>query len=165
MSQNSYATNRLWSNKFLDQLKMVSGLLLFRVSSKVDDTTKNTDLIVLVTDTQKRIACRVRRYAYFERYPNDVTIRSANNGHKTEFEKIMEGWGDYLIYAFANQAEDSLEAYRIINLNAFRSNHAKIALQKRVNGDGTEFVTFNINQLPRGVLVTSGGFKRNNGLA
>ncbi len=68
-----------------------------------------------------RIGCRVRKYCYFKEYPDEFTIRSSRpNGNKTELAKILEGWGQYLFYGFANEANAALCAWRLIDLNFFR---------------------------------------------
>ena len=89
-------------------------------ASVEDDQLKNTDLIVLELKGY-RIGCRVRKHFYFKQYPNDFTIRcSRPSGVSTEFDKIMEGWGDYLFYAFANKEENRLIAWKLIDLKQFR---------------------------------------------
>lgn len=157
MNQNSYTVNRQWSDKFIPQLQMICGMLMFRVSSVADDTMRNTDLIVLTTDSQKRIACRVRRYSYFERYPHDVTIRTVNKNHKTEFQKIIEGWGDLMIYAFSSKDESSIMVYYVIDLNSLRYNISRMKFVRHCNRDGTEFVSCDVRYLPQGVLYIKAG--------
>jgi len=112
--------NKKWSDIFIPEIKSILGQLLIGEASVEDDQLKNTDLIVLELKGY-RIGCRVRKHFYFTQYPNDFTIRcSRPSGVSTEFDKIMEGWGDYLFYAFANKEENRLIAWKLIDLKQFR---------------------------------------------
>jgi hypothetical protein len=58
---------------------------------------------------------------YLAKYPNEFTIRAElSGGGKTELAKIIEGWGDYFFYGFADEAERSLALWLIGDLKAFR---------------------------------------------
>ena len=112
--------DKRWSDIFIPEIKSILGQLLIGEASVEDDQLKNTDLIVLELKGY-RIGCRVRKHFYFTQYPNDFTIRcSRPSGVSTEFDKIMEGWGDYLFYAFANKEENRLIAWKLIDLKQFR---------------------------------------------
>lgn len=152
MSAASWSDDKRWSDKFIQKLQMVAGLLITSPASLSDDAFKNTDMIVLVAQNV-RIACRVRRHEFYKSYPHDFTIRSARDtGTKTELTKIMEGWGDYLIYGFSNQAETNLEAWRVINLSEFRRQFQNISYSKISNGDGTHFCAFDVRKMPAGIV-------------
>ncbi len=152
MSAN-WKDDKSWSDKFMQKLQMVAGLLITSPAPVADDAFKNTDMIVLVARSV-RIACRIRRYEFYKSFPHDFTIRSARDtGTKTELSKILDGWGDYLIYGFSNQAETNLEAWRVINLEAFRQNFKSLPYSTLSNGDGTHFCAFDVRRMPPGIVV------------
>lgn len=70
---NNWEINKQWSDRFLPEIKMILGLHLIGEPPIEEDCERNTDLIVLKMEAV-RIACRVRRYDYFRRYPNDIRI-------------------------------------------------------------------------------------------
>ena len=145
-----------WSNKFLPEIKRILGEYLISAAPMEEDAEHNTDLIVLKLDAI-RIACRIRRYDYLARYPNEFTIRSGRpNGCKTELTKIIEGWGDYFFYGFSDEQETGLAAWSLCNLKVFRLwfneqlfTHKQAPGQKQNNGDGSSsFRAFSIFALP-----------------
>jgi hypothetical protein len=119
MSQE-YTTARKWSDQFIPYLKMIIGYALIELPEPEEDKSRNTDLIFF-SAKNTRIACRVRKNEWLIRSPNDITIRySYRDGYKTEYQKIMAGWGDYMVYAFASQDENKISAWRVIDLQKFR---------------------------------------------
>jgi len=112
--------DKRWSDKFLNEIKAILGVHLIGEPPIEEDMERNTDLMVLKMDAV-RIGCRVRNHQYFEKYPDDFTIRSGRpTGAKTELAKIIEGWGQYLFYAFADEKDERLVYWRMIDLNKFR---------------------------------------------
>ena len=109
-----------WSDKYLTSVKEILGRLLIGPAPIEDDQKRNTDLIVLKMDAV-RIGCRIRRLHHYARYGEQFTVRSERpSGTKTELAKIIEGWGDYLFYAFAAHEGPILHAWTLIDLRAFR---------------------------------------------
>lgn len=87
--------------RYLDHLRQICGLAVAHAAPFEDDVKRATDLIV-ITRRDVRFACRVRRHIHLEPYGHQFTIRASRpTGAKTELEKILAGWGDYLIYGFA----------------------------------------------------------------
>ena len=153
MSGADYQRNRQWSDKFIRHFRMVAGYCITAVSSVEEDCQHNTDLIVLIA-RNVRIACRVRRHKYFDMYPNEFTIRCRlGSGTRTELDKIRDGWGDYLVYAFADEAERNFCAYRVIDLARFREALPGLTWKETPNGDGTFFAAFDARNMPSGVVV------------
>ena len=114
-----------------------------------------------------RVACRVRRFRYLAEYPFDFTVRSDRpNGVDTELAKILAGYGDYLVYAFASQDEQSLIAWRILDLRQFRLWFHRQTLQHKTmpgmalkNEDGSSaFRAFDVRRMPAGVVAHEFGF-------
>lgn len=157
-----YIADRRWSDRFIPQLKYIIADLLIVPANDDEDQQHNTDLIVFRVQAL-RVACRVRRYHYLARYPNDFTVREGRpSGTKTELTKIVEGWGDYFVYAFADENERELCAWRIIDLNQFRLwfNRSIVRLggklpgERQANGDESSwFRAFDARQLPSGVVL------------
>jgi len=158
---NGWEINKKWSDKFLIEIKRIIGEYFISEPLVEEDMNHNTDLTILRLDPI-RIACRVRALDYYNRYPNDFTIRSGlPSGVKTELAKIIEGWGDYLFYGFSNQAEDHLLAWRIISLNNFRLWHSRELVRLKgippgkeiQNYDGSSrFTVFNIKEMPSNIV-------------
>ncbi len=152
-----------WSDKFLAEIKQILGLHLIGPPPQEEDMLRNTDLIVLRMEAC-RIACRIRRYQYIVEYNEQFTIRSGRpNGTKTELTKIIEGWGNYLFYGFADSQETHLAYWTLADLNVFRvgffrslAKHAgKIPGIERLNQDGSSsFHSFKWANFP-GIIVAS----------
>ncbi len=112
--------DKRWSDIFLLEIKQILGSQLIGEPPVEEDQKRNTDLIVLKMDSV-RIACRVRRFKYHNRYSDEITIRAGRpSGIKTELTKIIEGWGDYFFYGFADDSEEKLVAWRLCDLKVFR---------------------------------------------
>jgi len=110
---NNWKEDKKWSDKFLPEIKRILGENLIK-------EPPNTDLIVLKLESI-RIACRIRKFNYFEKFRNEFTIRAGRpSNKKVELTKIIEGWGDYLFYGFSNKEETGLIYWKIIDLNKFR---------------------------------------------
>lgn len=162
---NNWEINKQWSDRFLPEIKMILGLHLIGEPPIEEDCERNTDLIVLKMEAV-RIACRVRSHKYFQRYPQDITIRSGRpSGAKTELTKIIEGWGDYFFYGFSDEQEQSLVAWRLCDLGAFRlffnryivMNKGEMPGAVKVNKDGSsDFLAFNAAEIPSFVCATAG---------
>lgn len=156
-----FQSDKRWSDRFLPEIKRIAGQLLMNEPPIEEDTLRNTDLIVLGMKSV-RMACRVRDYAYWMKYPHDFTVRfSRPNERATEFEKIITGWGDYLLYAFANQDESGLCFWRMIDLGQFRlwvhqfttKNSGKTPGIEINNHDrSSSFKAFDTRTCPQGVI-------------
>lgn len=151
--------DKRWSDKFLPEIKSILGRYLISESPFEDDAYKNTDLIVLKLDAV-RIGCRVRRSEFLEKYKDEFTIRADRpNGNKTELAKIIEGWGNYFFYAFA---DSNLVFWTLCDLNVFRLwFNSKIVLEKGKipgclipNGDGSSsFRVFKFSDIPLNFII------------
>jgi len=112
--------DKRWTDALLPQVKSILGRHLIGDAPLEEDAERNTDLIVLRLDAV-RIACRIRTYEYYLRYPDEFTIRAGRpSGIKTELTKIIEGWGNYFFYGFASADKAYLVKWTLGDLNAFR---------------------------------------------
>lgn len=158
----SWQGDKAWADKFLPEIKRILGEHLITQAPMEEDAEHNTDLIILKLDAI-RIACRIRRYGYFEKYRDEFTIRSGRpNGCKTELAKIIEGWGDYFFYGFSNEDESGLLAWFLGDLRIFRlwgmrelaRSKGRFPGMEIPNNDGSSvFRSFYICSLPNEFIV------------
>lgn len=152
----AWTTDKAWSDRFIPEIKRIVGEHLIAVPPAEEDMLRNTDLLSLALPGQVRIACRVRKYAYLDLYPDEFTLRcSRPSGARTEIEKLLEGWGDYLFYGFAGADATELAAWLLADLSVFRrwvtwypSQHGAWPGELRCNRDGSsQFVSFKIDDV------------------
>jgi hypothetical protein len=158
----AYAENREWSDQFIPTIKQIVGPYLLEPAPFALDVSEATDLIVFQA-RDMRIAARVRRNEYANKFPWQFTIRSrVASGAKTEFAKIVEGWGDWLFYGFAYDGDGGIQRWMLVDLHALR---AALILRTKgcprhdevPNGDGTYFRWFDVRSFPatHPILVAS----------
>ena len=156
--------NKRWSDRFLPEIKRICGEYLIGEAPIEEDRRHNTDLILLRMEPV-RIACRVRRAKYLEPYQNEFTIRAAvPSGAKSELQKILDGWGDYLFYAFARPDESALQAWALARLDVFREwyaaqGHRNVqhpGLRKPNRDASSTFAVFEWSELPMEFVVAAG---------
>ena len=153
----SYSADRRWSDAFIPAIKKIVGPLLLEESSFEVDTQQAADLVVM-NARDKTIACRVRRPGFADRYGHEFTIRAKRDtGAKTELEKIIDGFGDWMFYGHAHADGMNVSRWMVISLPARRA--AIIRKQataiKQSNGDGTHFVAFDVRQIPDACVISS----------
>ncbi len=165
-TKSPWKVDKAWSDRFLSEIKGIVGMHLIGEPPIEEDAERNTDLIVLKMDAV-RIACRVRKPEYLHKaegqYRDEFTIRSGRpSGVKTEYAKIVEGWGDYLIYCFSDREESRLAAWVLCSLNVFRlwamqqlmANGGVPPGKHKPNADGSSsFRAFRIADLPPEFVV------------
>lgn len=165
----SYAADRAWSDQYLTAIRQIIGPHLLVPSSLEVDTQQASDLVVL-RGRDMTIACRVRRHGYADRYPWDVTLRAKrDSGARTELEKIVEGWADWMFYGHAAQGAGQLDRWFLLDLHQWRREMIREGLRtnfnmqpelrgaicKKSNGDGTHFVTFDVRRFPPTLVIAS----------
>lgn len=150
-----------FAHGFLGPMKRILGFHLIEVADEYRDMRENSDLVVLKLDSV-RVACRVRKYRYWKQYGHEFTIRTSRpSGVKTELEKLLEGFGDFILYGFANAnaSENVLHAWGIGDLEVFRNWWWSFAPQQppcrsKPNRDGSsEFKIFEWNAVSKGFLI------------
>lgn len=162
-----YQQNKNWSDKFMPEIKARLAAWLHTNwvvdATELEDCKIATDLVVLTADSV-RIACRIRRHRYLENCGSEFTLRlSQSSGMRTELEKILRGWGDYLFYGFSDEHEVGLARYFIGDLSVFRrwfvqERAARQRLPGRVltNTDRrTQLIAFALQDLPPEFVVAS----------
>lgn len=151
---SGYSSDRAWSDVMIPQIKQIVGPFLLQPASFDADARQATDLIVL-TARDMRIAARIRRPGYSDKYPFEFTIRAKrDSGVETELSKIVNGWGDWMFYGHADKS-NWIERWWLIDLHAFRAglirsamNGAPVKCHDKANGDGTYFKAFDLRSFP-----------------
>jgi hypothetical protein len=151
--------DKRWSDAYLGHCKEILGRILICAAPIEEDQEHNTDLIVLRMDSV-RVGCRIRRESYYYRYPYEFTVRTARpSGAKTELAKILEGWGQFFLYAFAKADNNRLLAWTLVDLNAFRLWYfrqlyaGKRPGEPQTNADGSaSFLGFDVRLLPNDIV-------------
>lgn len=165
----TWRENKAWADKFLPEMKRIVGEHLIGEAPEEEDWQRNTDLIVL-TMRPLRIACRVRRHEFLAQHADEFTMRAeCKSGNKTELAKVVEGWGDYMLYAFADADEKGLARWTLIDLNAFRlwfvrhlaKNAGKMPGREYWNKDGRS--KLRAFRLEMGLVFRGGGEEGRNG--
>lgn len=158
---SAYGTDREWSDQFLDTIRHIVGPHLLVPSPFEIDAKEAADLIVMKA-RDMTIAARVRRPGFADRYPYEFTIRSRrDSGAKTEMAKLMEGWGDWMLYGHAGSSYGELSRWWLIDLHQWRERLLRagysggwrnFAIEKS-NGDGTHFIAFDLRRFTPSILV------------
>lgn len=156
----SWQQDKRWSDRFLPEIKQILGLHLIGEPPIEEDAERNTDLMVLKMEAV-RIGCRIRKHDYYQRYGHEFTIRAGRpSGTKTELAKIIEGWGQYFFYGFADPSETRLHSWMLADMNVFRSWYNRCLFdgkhpgKKNNNTDGSSyFLAFKINDLTGDFVV------------
>ncbi len=159
----TYSTDRSWSDKMIPQIKEIVGPYLLDITPDEIDTKQAADLMILGA-RDMRIAARVRRLGYAERYPYEFTLRSRrDSGAETELSKVINGLGDWMFYGHADNA-DKIGLWWLINLCAFRAalirDAKSIRFKKQDNGDGTYFVAYDLRSFPKTPSILIGSSSR-----
>lgn len=158
---SEYDKDREWSDRFIPAIKRIVGPMLLQAAPELEDQKHATDLMVFVA-RDLRIAARVRRFGYADTYPWDFTIRhSRPTGAQTEWEKIVNGFGDWMFYGHSNNQQNDIQRWMIIDLKrtraalVFSETRRKIKIEHRTNSDGTTFLVFDARSLPPECIVDS----------
>jgi len=157
--------DKLASDRFIPHIQEVLGRCLIGIASVDEDQERNTDLIVLSLKSV-RIACRVRSESYQDRFGDEFTIRSSRpRGTKTELAKVIEGWGDYILYGFGSDTEPRLTQWHLGDLCVFRSEFCRFLYRndknvmpgtEKKNHDGSScFRVFKWSEFPPSFVVAS----------
>ena len=155
-----------WQEKYLNAIKCIVGPLLLEPAPLEVDMAEATDMLILRAKDM-RIGCRVRRADYVG-FKHQFTLRSKrDNGATTELAKVIDGWGDWLFYGFAEDNNlPALSYWHVIDLHAWRAHMIRdkrpIKRGEMPNGDGTHFMWFDVQSFPPNppILIASNVFER-----
>lgn len=153
----SWKQGKNWSDKFIPEIKAILGVNLMCEPDVKEDQERNTDLIVMQMKSH-RIACRIRKHSYLSGYGSEFTIRAKSGGSKTEIHKVLDGWGDFIFYGFADKDEKRLSRWFIGDLDVFRGTYKDGMADVIPNFDGrTALAAFQLSDFPREFVVAWGG--------
>ena len=148
--RSEVATRWRWADGHLPAIKEIleqnaGHLLSVEVADAARDLRMATDLVIRVIGGD--VAVRVRRAKYRNRY-RDLTIRAwLSSGVKTELDKLVEGFGDWYLYAWSD-GQGGLEDWFLVDLDKLRE--SKVLAQKMIqrNRDGrTGFISISDKEL------------------
>lgn len=162
----SYLSDRAYGERFIPLVQKIVGPNLLSPSPFEVDTKRATDLIVLRAEAVE-IGVRIRRLSggYFEKWPNDFTIRSKRDtGAETELKKICGGWMTWMFYGHGGPEEDEpwLAGWMLVDIRLWRRAIMRIgwdeAKRRRMvacksNGDGTHFIACDVTKYPPDLLI------------
>lgn len=117
----SWTKDKRWSDQFIPVITQCLSSVFVKPASLPMDQQENTDLMVMDV-RQSRVACRVRDVDYSDRYPFDITVRAVRRtGAVTEWDKMRDGFGDYMFYGFGIPGErPRLARWVIVDLSRLR---------------------------------------------
>ncbi|MBL6427859.1 MAG: hypothetical protein HOY44_10070 [Maritimibacter sp.] len=149
----NYTENRAWSDTYLPDVKRIVGSHLLSAAPDDIDMQQATDLLMLDA-RDMRVAARVRRPGYADRFPYEFTVRSRiPSGGETELSKIINGYGDWMFYGHADP-RGGIGRWWLLDLRAFRAalirpeSRARLHWGSKDNADGTRFTWFDIRSFP-----------------
>ena len=134
-------------HKFHRIIKAILGNY-FIYQDRIEDLENGTDFMLLEMKPFK-IGVRLRRYKFYELYPNEFTIRwKRPTGVTTEYHKIMQGLVDYILYGFVCSDESKIIQYFIGDLSIFRKTKI-IPIIKPNNPLDSLLAIYKLNQFPK----------------
>jgi len=142
--------------KFAEQIKSILGRIFIKQDENWD-VEKATDFLVLTIEPI-RVAVRLRRHQYYEKYKEQITIRwTRPTGNETEIHKIRKGNVSHLFYGFVNADENEIIQYIIGDLNVFReSEPVPYQLKSNKNPPDSSFAVYMLKQFPKEFIVSRG---------
>lgn len=153
----SYQSDRSWSDQFLPQVRAIVGPHLLVPAPFELDAKEATDLMVLRA-RDMTIAVRLRRPGYADKYRYQFTIRSKrDSGSKTEMAKLLEGWGDWMLYGHVDDA-GSISTWWLIDLHLWRARLLRegyarpwrtLAIEQSNTDKQTHFMAFDLRVFGR----------------
>lgn len=158
----TYRQDKARVDRFESQIKGILGQYFIKTAPQREDQEEATDMLILTLPVMRggalRIACRIRQHFYWQRenYRQQFTVRShRDSGARTEHAKILEGWGDYMLYGFADERDAAVLRAVLLDLHAFRSFEyaTKKAGGNIPNGDGTYFHAYRYDAFPADLVV------------
>lgn len=114
------------------------------------------------------VMVRIRRHSQLKYRGRDAqfTIRGAlASGGRTEYHRIMAGEADYLLYAFADEADQHLQCWGLVDLAVLRSEldywpAERLRARLKWNSDGkTALLGLKYAEFPPAILVAEQGLQ------
>ena len=156
---NEFDNNWIFQEKYYPKICNIiewniAKIISIKPATFEDDTKRATDFVVLVE--AGTVAVRIRRAHIKFR---DLTIRSYNNGHKTEIDKIKEKYVRYYLYCWTDESENISE-YLLLDIHKIVSSGLLENKEETHNKDGrTRFISITIDELQNNSCVLKHGIK------
>lgn len=144
-----------WSDKFIPEVQSILGRHFIKISSLEQDMYENTDMLYC---KDLRFTYRARKFQDYLKFSDEITIRSYNNGSKTELDKIVSGWGDIFFYCFSNENETALIKFIIADISKLRTYlhnsfwNRRMPFKEISNSDGTKLIAIKYAEIPDFVI-------------
>lgn len=130
------------------------------VATNDDDWNKATDLVV-ISFRAMRLGVRVRRNDNLYNHAESFTIRThtRSGNPKSELLKFRQGWGDFMLYAWASPDGANLDAGAVIDLRVWRQHEFSVPVLEWSNGgrsgghDLSAFNSYRFADFPDELLV------------
>ena len=155
---NSYPVDRQFSDKYLDQIKVIlklnaSKIIDVVIASDEEDMHHATDYILKIDSGT--VACRLRRWSKYT-VEREWTVRSKrDSGAETELSKLKKGFARWYLYGWLINGK--IESWMLIDLDKVRSVGIldKQWIEKS-NRDGTWFIIIpNVYLNDAGCIISS----------
>lgn len=143
LNKNDWDFSERNMNKIKDILKdNLKYIINISSSSETEDMKQSTDLKFSISGTD--VAVRIRRNNCKWR---DLTIRSYSRGYKTELDKLREGYVKWYLYLWTDDKENISE-WILVDVDILRKSGLIYIDKKSIsNKDGTEFISFSLDEL------------------
>jgi hypothetical protein len=157
MPPSDWQRSKSSADRFEPEAKRILAEHFIRPATREEDIFEATDLRVFSV-APLTVAWRHRDAKYLTRYPHDITIRLARpSGARTEFDKIVDGWGHVFLYTFGDESSLKVVAWRLIDLDALRAQMIKGPALRYVdcpNPDGSSVLrAYNTRSFAPGVQL------------
>ncbi len=127
---NDYNSQRKWTDKWNNKIINIltdyfRSQFQVKIATEQMDMKEATDLTIFESQFLNKItiASRIRTNFYFEKYPNDITIRTKtqSGSRNTELYKILfKGFGTHFFYGFSNKEETDLCKWVLCDMHILR---------------------------------------------
>lgn len=152
--------DKAWADRYWPEIerviRSVAGEIIdVQQADDESDQKRATDYVVSVSAGD--IACRIRRWEYWERFA-DITIRSSRPGPvKTELQKIRDGFGRWYLYAWAYD-DGRFGAWVFLDLDKLRTTGIlSDAARQYNNHDGSSgFIAIPVHRVADCILQAGG---------
>ena len=142
-----------WADRFNDEIiKILQEEYKTRNVKTADfqeDINFCTDFVI---NDNYFLSSRVRKQKYFQKYKDEITLRSKTlNGNETEIEKIFNGKGKDIFYAFSDEKEEKIFSWKILNIEVIRSYLESLFFllkdDEKDNFDGSKFIPIKLKYI------------------
>lgn len=150
-----------WQERFRGHFSEIARLVCqVEVAAPEDDWKRNTDFILTMKKASLTISARARRAKYSKLYADTFSIRlRRESGARTEMAKLLDGYGDILIYGFESKpGSDRLYPWLLADLDTLRQYIRDGGrYEPKPNGDGTTAAYFYLADMAPEFIVESEG--------